>query len=45
MVLGDIGDRDALPILEKLLEKSQGPDKMCADIRYIQEAIRKIKEK
>ena len=43
IVLGVIGDNSALPVLEKLLEQSNDPNKAMADVRYIREAIKKIK--
>lgn len=43
IVLGEIGDKSALPVLEKLLEQSNDPNKAVADARYIRGAIRQIK--
>ena len=43
IVLGEIGVKSALPVLEKLLEQSNDPNKAVADVRYIQEAIKQIK--
>lgn len=44
-ILGEIGDKRALPSLEKLLEQSSELDSWRPDLPFIEGAIKRIKEK
>ena len=45
MVLGEIGDKEALPALERLLKRCAAEELVCPDDKFIMEAIKNIQAK